>query len=200
MFKRKLSEINLVIVSDKNHNNDDLTFLTWFSFNKNFAGIKSLIYRKKRNNSNINYWTNSFNVFSLVGDFDFKKINNLDFLDNSFFIVKSGIIFSKSELNLEESFDFYKDKGILYKNKNSNLINNNQDLIGTLDSDTSTVFIDLNPWIDNLNLLKLNCKLSLCYGEPEFLKGKGTANQINFGYLLKDACKVYTNFPEVSNV
>ena len=153
MFKRKLSDINLVIISDKNHNNDDLTFLTWFSFNKNFAGIKSLIYRKKRNNSNINYWTNSFNIFSLVGDFDLNKINNLYFLDNSFFIVKSGIIFSKSELNLDESFDFYKDQGILYKNKNSNLTNSNQYLIGTLDCDISTIFIDLNPWTVNLDLL-----------------------------------------------
>ena len=56
----------------------------------------------------------------------------------------------------------------------------------------------IQPWIDNLNKGKINNSLAKCYGHPEFLKGHGTANEVNFGFILKDAYSVYVNFPEVN--
>jgi len=201
LFKRKISNVNLVIVNDNlNQHDDDLTFLTWFSFNKHFSGIKSLIVRKKRKQSNINYWSNSFGISCVTGDFDLENIKNFDCLDESYFVIKSGIIFLKSELDLNKSFDLYDNYGIYYYNKNLNFLNNQNDLFGNLNSDNSTVFVDLNLWIKELRDLNLNTKLSQCYGNPEFLKGFGTANEINFGYILRDAYSIYANFPEVANV
>jgi hypothetical protein len=196
LFKKILFDINLVILNDDNQ--DDLTFLTWFSFNKNFSGIKSLILKKKRTQSNINFWSNSFGIFSMVTDSSLEKINNYDFLDDSYFVVKPGIIFSKPELDLDKSIDLFDKFGLYYKNKNSNLFNEQNDLIGNLDHDVSTIFVNLNPWIDNLNKGKINNSLAKCYGHPEFLKGHGTANEVNFGFILKDAYSVYVNFPEVN--
>lgn len=200
MFKNKISNINLIIVCDNSKNNDDLTFLTWYSFNKHFSGIKSLILKTKRDNSNIIYWANSFKVNYKFGEFSLDKINKFNFLDESYFVIKAGIIFSKPEIDLENSFDLFDEKGIYYNNKNSNFKNNNNFLIGCLEDDVSSVFIDLNPWIIKLKQLQLINKLSLCYGEPSFINGKGTPNEINFGAILKDAQKVYINFPEVLNV
>ena len=201
MFKNKISNINLVIVCDNSKHSDDLTFLTWYSFNKHFSGIKSLILKTKRDNSNIIYWANSFKINYKFGEFSLDKINNFNFLDDSYFVIKSGIIFSKSEIDLENSFDLFNQKGIYYNNKKSNMKNNDNDyLIGNLEDDNSSVFIDLNPWIAKLKQLQLIDKLSSCYGEPSFINGKGTPNEINFGAILKDAQKVYINFPEVLNV
>lgn len=200
MFKRKISDVNLIIINDNlNQHDDDLTFLTWFSFNKNFSGIKSLIIRKKRNQSNINYWSNSFGIFCMTGDYHFEKIKNFNFLDKNYFIVKSGIISSKSELDLDKSFDLYENCGVFYKNKTTDLLNDQNDLFGNLNSDASTIFINLNSWIKELVDSNLNTRLSQCYGNPKFLKGHGTANEINFGYILKDAYSLYANFPEVLN-
>jgi len=197
LFKKTISDINLVILNDQNQ--DDLTFLTWFSFNKNFAGIKSLILRKTRNQSNISFWSNSFGIFSMVGDYDLNKINKFNFLDSSYFVVKSGLLFSKPEFDLDKSIDLFEKHGIYYKNKNADSFNDQKDLIGDLDCDVSTIFVNLNTWIKNINKLKLNSKLSQCYGNPEFMKGRGTPNEVSFGLLLKDAYGVYANFPEVKN-
>jgi hypothetical protein len=199
LFKRKKHDVNLIILSENDQNCDDLTFLTWFSFNRNLSGVKPLIIRKKRTQSNIHYWANSFNIFSMVGDYNLKKIDNFNFLDKSYFVIKSGILFSKSDLDLDKSFDLFDTYGIFYKNKSSSFFYDNNDLIGNLDNDTSTMFIDINNWVKNLSMLKLSNKLNQCYGHPKFLKGNGTTNEINFGYILKDAYGVYSNFPEVTN-
>jgi len=152
LFKKTISDINLVILNDQNQ--DDLTFLTWFSFNKNFAGIKSLILRKTRNQSNISFWSNSFGIFSMVGDYDLNKINKFNFLDSSYFVVKSGLLFSKPEFDLDKSIDLFEKHGIYYKNKNADSFNDQKDLIGDLDCDVSTIFVNLNTWIKNINKLK----------------------------------------------
>lgn len=202
MIVNKMSNINLIIVCNDSKHNDDLTFLTWYSFNKHFSGIKSLILKNNRSSSNINYWSSSFKIHNKVfTSFCLEKLNEFDFLDDSYFVVKAGVIFSKPEINLENSFNLFDNYGIYYFNKNFPIVKNDIDyLMGYLEDDVSSIFIDLNPWIEKLNQLKLIDKLSLAYGEPDFLKGKGTSNQINFGSILKDAQKIYNNFPEVLNV
>ena len=200
MIKKRISNINLIIVCNDSKHNDELTFLPWYSFNKCFSGIKSLILKSNRKNSNIKYWINSFKIHCKFGSLSLDEIKKFEFLDDSYFVIKAGIVFLKPEIDLENSFDFFDSKGIYYNCKNSFSKTENKYLIGTLEDDVSFNFIDLNPWIKKLNELKLIDRLSLCYGEPEFTNGKGNPNEINFGYLLKDAQKVYNNFPEVLNV
>lgn len=200
MSKEKIANVSLIIVCNDSKHNDELTFLTWYSFNKCFSGIKSLILKSNRKNSNINYWINSFKIHCKFGNLSLDKIKKFEFLDDSYFIIKAGIIFLKPEIDLENSFDLFESQGIYYNYKNSFLKTENKYLIGTLEEDESFNFIDLNPWVKKLNELKLIDRLSLCYGEPEFINGKGNQNEINFGSFLKDAQKVYNNFPEVLNV
>ena len=200
MLKERISNINLIIVCNDSKHNDELTFLTWYSFNKCFSGIKSLVLKSNRKNSNINYWINSFKINCKFGNLSLDKIKKFEFLDDSYFIIKAGIIFLKTEIDLENSFDLFESQGIYYNYKNSFLKTENKYLIGTLEEDESFNFIDLNPWVKKLNELNLIDRLSLCYGEPEFINGKGNQNEINFGSFLKDAQKVYNNFPEVLNV
>ena len=199
-MKKIIPNINLIIVCNDYKHNDELTFLTWYSFNKCFSGIKSLILKSNRKNSNINYWINSFKIHCKLGNLSLDEIKKFEFLDQSYFIIKAGVIFLKPEIDLENSFDLFESQGIYYNYKNSFLKTENKYLIGTLEEDESFNFIDLNPWVKKLNELKLIDRLSLCYGEPEFINGKGNQNEINFGSFLKDAQKVYNNFPEVLNV
>lgn len=200
MSKEKIANVNLIIVCNDSKYNDELTFLTWYSFNKFFSGIKCLILKSSRKNSNINYWINSFKIHCKLGNFKLDEIKNFEFLDDSYFVIKAGIIFLKSEVNLENSFNFFDNKGIFYNYKKFNFEFDDKYLIGKLEDDFSSIFVDLNPWIEKLNEFKLIDRLSLCYGEPEFINGKGTPNEVNFGGLLKDAQKIYNNFPEVLNV
>ena len=95
MFKKRISNINLIIVCNDSKHNDELTFLTWYSFNKCFSGIKSLILKSNRKNSNIKYWINSFKIHCKFGSLSLDEIKKFEFLDDSYFVIKAGIVFMK---------------------------------------------------------------------------------------------------------
>lgn len=171
------------------HVNDDLAFLSFYSFYNQFGDtLKPLIFIPSNKRTCITYWALAFKIPVLK-----KRIDIKDIVQKPAFYIESGMVILDQNFESTKSFDAFESHGIKFLSEiESDFYNFG--LIGELEDNFSSSFINLNKWIYKNNIVNT---LSNCYGYPSLSKRKEKPNEILFGDLLDKAHKTYKQFPEI---
>jgi hypothetical protein len=167
---------------------DELAFISFYSFYNQFGDtLKPLVIIPSNKQSNIAFWASSFKVPVFKN-----KICLEEFIQKPAFFIKSGVVMLNQNFENNKSFDFFKSQGIKFFSQEDTF--SNFKIIGELDDNFSSSFINLKYWIYKNNIINT---LNSFYGNPSLLKIKGKPNEILFNQLLDKAHKIYINFPEI---
>lgn len=190
MKKFEIKDINLIIdcFNDLPSNiNDYLAFISYFSFYEQFKEtLKPLIVIPKTKNTAINFWALSFKIPIIRKQIDFQQI-----IQKPAFRVKCGVVLLDQNFDYQNSFYQFDKYGIeIFSGENTT--NDNVGLIGKIDDEFSSSFINLNQDI------YLNNLVNILY---EVLKDisdiKGNSNRALFERLLIKAYKIFIKFPQI---
>lgn len=190
MKKFEIKDINLIIdcFNDLPSNvNDYLAFLSYFSFYDQFKEtLKPLIVIPKTKNTAINFWALSFKIPIIRKQIDFQQI-----IQKPAFRVKCGVVLLDQNFDYQNSFNEFDKYGMEILS-GENTTNDNVGLIGKIDDEFSSSFINLNQDI------YLNNLVNILY---EVLKDvsdiKGNNNRALFERLLIKAYKIFVKFPQI---
>lgn len=189
MKKFEVKDINLIIdcFNDLPSNiNDYLAFISYFSFFEQFKEtLKPLIVVPKNKLSNITFWASSFQIPVIK-----KQINFEDVIQRPAFRVKCGVVLLDQNFDYQNSYHGFENNGIqLYSGEE--IITDNVGLIGKLDDEFSSSFINLNQDIYFKDLV------NILYGVlKDASKIYGKVNRVLLDKLLIKAYKIFVNFPQ----
>ena len=192
MKRIEIKNINLII----NCNNDMpsrisdyLAFLTYYSFYDQFKEtLKPLLIIPTKKDTNIHYWASSLKIPIVRKEPNFESL-----IQKPAFYVKSGLLILDQNFDYSNSIDAFKEHGLKLFSEIEKKFSN-VGIIGKLDEDFSSSFINLNQDIYLNDLVNI---LNNGYGASYFFRNKKTLNRSSFSEIVKKAHALYLNFPEI---
>jgi hypothetical protein len=192
MKRIPIKDVNLII----NCNNDMpsrisdyLAFLTYYSFYDHFREtLKPLLVIPSVKDTNAHYWASSLKIPILRKVPFFENV-----IQKPAFYVRSGLLILDQNFDYLNSFDVFENYGIRLISETQNDFSN-VGIIGNLDDEFSSSFINLNK---NISLKDLVNILNNGFGASYFTRNKKTINRTCFSEVVKKAHVVYLNFPQI---
>lgn len=192
MKRIKIKNINLII----NCNNevpsrisDYLAFLTYYSFYDQFKEtLKPLLMIATKKDTNVHYWASSLKIPIIRKEPNFESL-----IQKPAFYVKSGLLMLDQNFDYLNSIDTFEEHGLKLFSEIEKKFSN-VGIIGKLDDDFSSSFINLNKDIYLNDLVNI---LNNGYGASYFFRNKKTLNRNSFSEVVKKAHSLYLNFPEI---